>query len=60
MKIEVFSVGGKLVTTNHNNREMDYDNIKFIDIACGSKHNLALSTKGQLFGWGKNSFLQTG
>jgi len=31
-----------------------------VDISVGSKHCLALSSKGQLFGWGKNSFLQTG
>lgn len=60
MKIEVFQDGTKYITTNTNNRDMEFEAVKFADIAAGSKHCLALTHKGAIFGWGKNSQFQTG
>jgi len=34
--------------------------IKFIKIACGNHHNLAISSSNQLYSWGQNIWLQCG
>ena len=31
-----------------------------MDIACGASHTLALSDKGEVWGWGRNNFGQLG
>merc|ERR1712130_636233 len=34
--------------------------VKFIKIACGNHHNLAISSSNQLYSWGQNIWLQCG
>jgi alpha-tubulin suppressor-like RCC1 family protein len=29
-----------------------------VSISCGSNHNLVLTSKGEVFGWGSNEFFQ--
>ncbi|XP_054155604.1 uncharacterized protein LOC128954064 [Oppia nitens] len=37
-----------------------FDNLKIIAISCGRRHSLALTSDGQVYGWGRNMFGQTG
>jgi len=34
--------------------------VSFTEIACGSRHSLAISTEGKLYAWGKNTYGQLG
>ena len=38
----------------------DYTGVKFIDVACGALHCLALDTQGRVWSWGDNNWGQLG
>lgn len=68
---EVYSWGSKISNALGKNRLSSYNQIKLVpelynnasmikDIACGSKHCLALSTNGIIYTWGEGKFGQLG
>jgi len=60
LKVQVFNIDDKIVSNNRSLLSLEQMDIKFKTVRVGNKHVLALSTTGQLFGWGRNNQLQLG
>ena len=42
------------------NEDRLYDVGRFVDISCGSRHSMAITTNGKIYSWGQASFGQVG
>eukprot|EP01084_Bolivina_argentea_P064583 117766_1 len=53
-------INSNVITTSPNKNNKKRHNVKFLDIACGNYHNIAISYDRKLYSWGQNVWLQCG